>query len=88
MMALTSLPPLEELRVAAEAVELIVTLRAKHPGVEWALQACEYHEPGAMWRLMIVVHTVRGNVRQLIFVPWDSSPRKLTAEVDSFLSLF
>ena len=88
MMPEIGLPPLEEIRVARDAVELIITLRAKHPSLEWSLQACEYHEAAHVWRLMVVIHTARGNVRQDIFIPQTSTPGQLATGVDSFLFLF
>jgi hypothetical protein len=88
MMPQIGLPALEEIRVARDAVELIITMRAKHPALNWSLQACEYHEAAHVWRLAIVLHKPCGNVRQAIFAPKDSTPSKLAAEVDAFLSLF
>jgi len=47
--------PLDEIRTANSAMELILNLRTKHAGLQWALEACEMID--GQWRVVYVVFT-------------------------------
>ena len=80
--------PLEEIRVARDAMELIITLRQKHQNVEWACESCEVQH-GHTWRITIVVCATNGLFwRSNIFVAVPVSPAKIAEFVDGYLSQF
>lgn len=81
------MPPLEEIRVARDAMELIIMLRVKHTHVEWACESCQLTD-GLRWRIMIVVFNGAILFRTNIFVDASKNPRSIAGEVDAFLSHF
>jgi hypothetical protein len=76
--------PLEEIRVAQDAVELIITLRSKHTAFPWALEACEWS--GDFWRVLIVVHEELGIIRTALTIDAKSTPTQIAGKVSDYLS--
>ena len=79
--------PLEEIRVANDAVEMIQMLRVKHPGLQWAVEACEIKDD--KWRVITVVFT-SGLGLMRYEDSWASNTRALqiAGRVNEILSQF
>lgn len=78
--------PLEEIRVANDAIELVQTLRVKHPGLQWALEACEVKD--GKWRVVTVVHGELGLLRYEDTFCYNTRPMQICARVNEILSQF
>jgi hypothetical protein len=79
--------PLDEIRVSNDAIELVQTLRVKHPHVQWAIQACEI-STGGQWRVVVLVLSDGVPMR---FQDWWASntrPMQICARVNEILSQF
>ena len=78
--------PLEEIRVAGDAMELILNLRTKHPGLQWAVEACEHKYD--FWRVLIVIRLGFGPTRVELYIEDTSTPGMIADKVNQLLSKF
>jgi hypothetical protein len=81
------MPPLEEIRIARDAMELIIMLRVMHTKIDWACESCQLTD-GLRWRIMLVVFKESIMFRTNIFINASESPRAIANAVDAFLSKF
>ena len=78
--------PIEEIRVANDAIELVQTLRVKHPGLQWAIEACEMKD--GKWRVVTVVHGALGLLRYEDSWAFNTRTVQIAARVNEILSQF
>ena len=80
--------PIDEIWIARDAMERIITLRAKYDHVEWACEACEI-QGGNTWRIAMVLYATNGVFwRSNIFVAVPATPYTLVEHVETYLSQF
>ena len=78
--------PCEEIRVANDALELVLTLRVKHPGLQWAVEALEHK--GDLWRVLLVGMCGLGPMRLDMFLDDSLSLVRIAEKVNEALSKF
>jgi len=77
--------PLDEIRTANSAMELILNLRTKHAGLQWALEACEIVD--GRWRVAFVVFTSStGLMRYCDTWAEKTAPMRMCERVNEVLS--
>ena len=79
--------PLEEIRIARDAMELIITLQTEERHFEWACESLQLTD-GLRWRIMIVVFRDSIMFRTNIFIEAPSTVRNIVNEVERYLSTF
>lgn len=78
--------PLDEIRIANDAIELVQTLRVKYPSIPWAIEACEMKDN--KWRVVTVVQGSLGLMRYEDFFSYNTRPMQICARVNEILSQF
>lgn len=78
--------PLEEIRIARDAMELIITLNTKHPSLQWAIEACEFKD--GKWRVVTVVYINGELMRYEDSWAANTTPIRMCARVNEILSQF
>lgn len=80
------IPPLEEIRIARDTVEMIITLSTKHPGLQWAIEALEFKN--GKWRVVTVVY--RNGELMRFEDSWaaKTTPIRMCSRVNEILSQF
>ena len=77
---------LEEIRIARDATDLVMTLSTRHPGLQWAVEAIEFKH--GEWRVVTVVHGSMGLMRFEDKFCAAIKPVKIFNRVNEILSMF